>query len=1101
MTEVQGAAPEKPEILAQVLQAALGIAALHFPVRQEDGMTVVAIRHVEFLLDGHVDAWLSWPRLPLDRARQIARLLRHRPAELASDEAVTALLRVLLLADQLPGCRMLDEGDGSLVAVTPGMPMSDFVDATLDELDALRLARQRCVPIAKPGEYETVLRVTTADPGAYHTVEARYRLRSPDGKPWAEQPAPRVLDALAAEQLTVPAAELLELAARLDELVDGQTGGGYRAYHVGRLLRRLRGPGGSVGAALGLMAGPTQILQAPTGSGKSVLMEAFACWTATRGLVVTLVVPTNNDVLQLAYALERDLAVLGSAVDVTPLMSPAAMFAAAEAVARQRPAWDPTGEWTYRRLGYGCALIAAASTEESVDAWRPGHEPCVKLRPSSSGDRRRPPAHACPWRATCGKFRLARAACTASVLITTHANLHFGRVHLPVDDGHGVTDRMTVEELVFRRSHVVVIDEVDAFQDAALDQSARGLVVDHAGRSDTPLRQLDSEFAGVLGRLHAEVDADVRDAIAHSRFLGESYVSSLVHGRLGPARQRARMPGPGRAWLVPRRWDGWLTARLFQLPEDAKLTPELIQKFRSLFPHEGPPCDNEPNVFPSLRQVLRQVTEVGGGADVLERSRAELDHLLSGTVSDEERDRVVDRLLRRAHLERLRHRLLGFVHHASQLSAGGVQAAQEIADALGPYSRWRVTPNGPLGRLLFAFTEFYDPTRPRDTRLRVAAFGGDPHVYTTTLGDTTALCHAGVRRIVIGLSATAYLPGAPHHHVHAQPTWWVPDEDPHGVRVLAAPISAAKQQLVRVSGKSGRDREQALRVMGRLLWTCRLEHELNQLAADPATHERARVLLATTSYDGARYLAEGLVEAGVPAGRICLAVRPQPGTTADDYEGGLHQAGRWWELPADRVEEFPAIKGADILIAPLARVQRGVNIIGVADQSAIGSVWLVVRPIPLVDEPAELLAHVNAHALAMHPAAKDPITVLHMRRSAAGRHFEDIVTSLPYFRSTPEDVKLAITAEIVLGVIQLVGRARRGGTPATIYLADGAFLDPTVGPDLASLIRRLRDRWHNDGVLDRLRELYGTTLDAFLTYADMAAPSPSASTGVHSTKD
>jgi hypothetical protein len=36
-------------------------------------------------------------------------------------------------------------------------------------------------------------------------------------------------------------------------------------------------------------------------------------------------------------------------------------------------------------------------------------------------------------------------------------------------------------------------------------------------------------------------------------------------------------------------------------------------------------------------------------------------------------------------------------------------------------------------------------------------------------------------------------------------------------------------------------------------------------------------------------------------------------------------------------------------------------------------------------------------------------------------------------------------------------------------------------------------------VLDRLRELYGTTLEAFFTYADAIATSQSAS--VHSTKD
>jgi hypothetical protein len=205
MTEVRGG---EPEIIAQVLQAAVGIAALHFPVRQQDGMTVVAVEHVQYLLDGHVDAWRDWPQLPLGQARQLARLLRHRPAELAGSETVDALLRTLLLTDRLPGCYALADGDG-LVGVAPGMPMSDFVDATLDELDALRLARPRSVPVAKPGEYQTVLRVTTADPNASRTVDARYQLRAYDDKPWAERPAPTVVDAEALDMLAVPAVELL----------------------------------------------------------------------------------------------------------------------------------------------------------------------------------------------------------------------------------------------------------------------------------------------------------------------------------------------------------------------------------------------------------------------------------------------------------------------------------------------------------------------------------------------------------------------------------------------------------------------------------------------------------------------------------------------------------------------------------------------------------------------------------------------------------------------------------------------------------------------------------------------------------------------------
>ena len=250
------------------------------------------------------------------------------------------------------------------------------------------------------------------------------------------------------------------------------------------------------------------------------------------------------------------------------------------------------------------------------------------------------------------------------------------------------------------------------------------------------------------------------------------------------------------------------------------------------------------------------------------------------------------------------------------------------------------------------------------------------------------------------------------------------------------------------------------------------------------------MLLATTSYDGARAAAEGLVRAGANPRRICLAVRPQDAPDIGDIGDDRPDQVGWRELAADRLEEAPSL-GVEVLIAPLARVQRGVNIIGAGDRSALGSIWLLVRPVPIIDEPTELVAHVNAHPLA--PDANDdvlrdlehrPADVLDARKQAAGHYFEHIVTSLPYFRTMPRGVQLSVTAEIMNGIVQLVGRARRGGTPATIYLADGAMLDPSGGPTFGTLVRRLRDHWEQTGQLPRMRELYGTTLTEFFRYAD-----------------
>ncbi|MDX3313260.1 hypothetical protein P1S61_30135 [Streptomyces sp. ME08-AFT2] len=117
-------------------------------------------------------------------------------------------------------------------------------------------------------------------------------------------------------------------------------------------------------------------------------------------------------------------------------------------------------------------------------------------------------------------------------------------------------------------------------------------------------------------------------------------------------------------------------------------------------------------------------------------------------------------------------------------------------------------------------------------------------------------------------------------------------------------------------------------------------------------------------------------------------------------------------------------------------------------------------------------------------ASAAPWTELARRRSVAGKYFEQLVNSERYFRSLPQRAKRAIAAELIISLIQLVGRARRGGTPGRIKLVDYAFLDTNGNSDLPHLIRELRSEWSRTGALPRMHSLYGTTLDAFFTFAD-----------------
>lgn len=1112
----------------KVMAAAIGLAAELFPIDGGGTTWTTTREQVLFLLDGHVAEWSGWSEsgaVAERRRRQCARLLKRRVNDLANPETAGVVLDRLLRGGAVSGCRLgedYQDGVGGRIVVDAGMPLAAFVDAALDELDDLHAARRRCRrPATAPGTYQTSIRVPGVPGTDDRYVEFRFELQPHHQDPGG--PLPEVADSPPLTDLVVPFGELAEIAERLDAHPD--LPGTHRAEAVEKFRTSIRSRDTATTDGLRLTAGELNSLLAYTGFGKSVvLVDVFACWTMARGIVVGFALPTNADVGKVTHQIERAATALGLRREIVALTSPRSRIKVAEEIAetgaetatRTPTGTGPDADWAWDRFGYGCALAAVATGAGGVDGWVPGNEPCAKLREPRPA-RTRTRTFACPWRTTCGRFRASRAACTADVIVTSHVNLLLGVVQTPVrddrrrdgrpgpdersgvGDGSGVDDRLSVEELLLRRCQILVIDEVDMFQRTAIEQAGRGLLLDQAGHTTTHLRALDEDFGAAFGRLHDDVDANVRDAYFGLRYLSENYVSHLAYERLGPARgpKERRRQGPGRAWILPRRRDNWLTAHLFGVEPD-QVTDEQSAAFRSLFDGRVPPRQDEPAGFDAARRQLNLVAGTGFAGATIRDARHALGALVPD-LSDDGRREFIDGMLRRAILERVRLFLHRLMANNAQLVDIDVRAAREIADALGVYGQWRVTPYGPLGRLMFAFTEYYDDTGVEPARLATAAFGGDPHTYAVGLGDVTALAHAGTRRIVLGLSATSYFPLAPHHHLHVRPRWWVRDDAPGTVRVEPATVpeddadgdgpggpgsgrssrgpgtpgrSSPQRGPARISGRRGTDRENAIRRIARQLWSCHLAGEFARLAREDP--QRQRVLLATTSYAAARHVAEGLADAGVSGPRICLAVPPNSDTSGEQ---------RWRELPADRLERFPSLPGADILVAPLARVHRGINIIGVGSRSALGSVWLVIRPIPIIDEPAELMAHVQAGALSEHPGpVGDPVALLARRRAAARESLEKILRAPPYFQSQPEPVQLGVAAEIILGAIQLIGRARRGGTPAVLHLVDGAFQTGVRNTDLPVLINRLVARWRPEQLRD-MREYYGSTLDAFLDYA------------------
>lgn len=1057
-----------------VVGGALGLAAHYFPRRSDDGKTSIRLDDGLYFLSGHVEVWSRWRSLDQAERSRIARLLRFREVEVANRNVFARLVSELV-PGSIPGFRAGEDGQ---LLVDLGRPPLEYVDECLELLQREREVRPRAAAtVARSGLFGTPLYLSGPRDGGGRTVDVHYQLELTEQEAVRETPTV-ITPAADAESVRIPVAELRDLAVRLDTAF-GQT---HRLESVQRIFDNLvTRPGEEVERVWTLRAGPTQILHAPTGVGKNVLAELVACWCVENDMVSTLVVPTNAVVVKTAYSIERSLRALGYDDSVVALTSPRAAQELAEETARNAGT-DPLGEWTFTNLAYGCALPSAALTDAAVDSWQPGEEPCDGLRKVRDDGRTGGSRTVCPWKRSCGKFRNVRAALTASVVVTSHANWQVGTVQVPVEIGGRIEEKLRVEELLLHRSHVVLIDEIDAFQSNMLGRSARDLVLAdrRSGARPSPLRRLDNELADSSGRVDTSVEHQVRAATAQARFLAETYTGHLAEGAFRRS-QRGRNPGHplfGR-WLLPRRWDSRLAATLFGIPDDVKLAPEHFEMLQGLFPGEGDPAKLPEWLLP-IREALSQVTSLTTGDDAFQPAWAAILQTLaacpdpqSPLMDPDQRTVVTDRLVRRAYLEQLRALLFRFVYAAPQLQASGITAARDVAEALGQYAEWRAIPYGPLGRSLFAFTEKYDPDRPDEASLRVSGFGGDPHSYVMSVGEVTALAHFGKPRVVVGLSATSYFPGAPRHHVFVRPTWWVSDDHSGGVRILSSPVSDG-EEFLRVSGTSGKLRSDVLERLGELLWKKRLAPALRDLAADPETQHRQRLLLAVTSYDGVRDLANGISNAGVPAEKIVAAVRPD-----DDLP-----SQRWTTLPADQLESFGTKVDGSVLIAPLARAERGLNIVDSEGRSLLGSVWLVVRPIPIIDEPTEILAHVHSRAKAAMRATTDPAGALDIVRRVAGQSFDEMFNSLPYFSTMPTEIKLGIVAENLAGLIQLAGRARRGGTLGEIHLVDYAFIDSRGRSDMPHLIAKLRTEWEREGHLDLMRQLYGQTLAEIFDFAE-----------------
>lgn len=825
-----------------------------------------------------------------------------------------------------------------------------------------------------------------------------------------------------------------------------------------------------------LTAGRLQLLLAPTGTGKSVLTSVLSLALAQQGIPVTLVVPRVADVWETTFELERDLACLdawqtdptSSDEDALPPPSPRKLRVAPLSSSRERfqqlaahmakpPTWDPSGEWALSRVGYACALRAYAEAADDENPLLRGEEPCHGL---SEGRGPRATRRVCPFLTKCPLHQPERDALTADIVVINHHAFVVGLHRLPTTTTtDAVPRRRPYIESLLLRSGLILVDEVDVLQKALVDADSGNLPLASRGRV-SPIHRLFAELEHYAARIAKPLmphqDRTRRDLMSIQTVAHE--LTHLLERRLIE-------------WNAPPelRFHGSSDAELIQqlLRSEHDETPTTIQDCLSLeLLVKENPTTNSPLL--QLSRLTRPFAEVqlDGPRTTDQRLTALLEALSqplpSGRTLEQPqaRARLRNLLVLRASLWRLERTLSQLGQILPELSRLPLPAVEPIQEALSASQIATLSPLGPLGKPVFGFS--WQASESNPSPLRTLSLRGDPHTALALLGEGLALAMTGHRRVVLGLSATAWFPGSPLCHVHGDLRFLLPDPS----RSIKFSLESVGPEISGVSEpeKRGRNMEE----LGQALWP-RLEAERAHLQQDPATAGQSKMLLVTGSYVEALHAAQGLAQAmgGMPRSQQTLWVVQPTATLSPLY----HTIS-----PRD-IETFGP-SDAWILIAPLLVVSRGHNILQApskhdalqGSRSAVGGIYLLVRPVPSLSDASRLLAHVTA-TQALVSSELPALERITYEREQARRRYEHFLWNAGAFSKLPAELRHEVLCDVLVELAQLAGRARRGGTSAHIHLVDAAFTRP--GGSWTGFVQESFRRWHRDGDLPGLVRAHG----------------------------
>lgn len=795
-----------------------------------------------------------------------------------------------------------------------------------------------------------------------------------------------------------------------------------------------------------LSAGELQLLIAPTGRGKSVFTRVLATLLLSKGVTLTLVVPVIRDVINEYRVISSLVKKLALTPSISMLFSNRQLGTQIcqqlEAnIADEKP---EDVDWIINNLTYHCQMSAYAE----LDVQRTfGDEPCNNSR------------FLCPFMSTCAKFKFQRKAVNAGLIIVNHHAYLSGRMRLPVVDENGLEVR-TILGLLSHSSQVVLIDEIDLLQQILINLNVGEIELSKA-RGATNAGAVIRDLAdNGTSRNNYDVMDPLYDLERLTLLIREAINDGIVvwPKRYGYMDIGAVMPVALEADIFE------LFKEIFPSIDEADIT--------AFFEHKP----NISNTWADLNKALQywlQSNTYTGMTDSDRKTKVfdtlsllyeeiECKPYVPDDGAMKKMNSLASRLILFCFLSHLQEILKKVTYSFNSTDLRNSQDAAEFYGQLIGYHPWSASPHGPLGGRFFGF---HLSGKDKHKQLKVMSLSGDPHSAIFELGNLTSRAMCGHHRVVLGLSATARFPGASASDVFGKVAYYQPDNS-QDIKLALEQVIYKDKGIV-VSGQM-KNREKNIRLLASGLWEQSLKAHLETLKK--TNKGRARVLLVTGSHKEAEYVADSLSQAiGIEQSfkRIRYLV-------PNDPDGEVAHSGL--AIRRDDLPKF-ASTGADILVACFSSISRGHNILQPGlPESAIGSIFVLVRPVPQFNAPQLALAHVSYCIRNMEAIAPKPLEALKWEQSRAHFQLRYYYNGIGPVKHLHDDLKMEYFCNAIVEMLQLAGRGRRGGTNISVYLVDSAFDDDAAS--WKQFAKATIAQWRQLGFFEEMKLLHGALVHA-----------------------